>query len=314
MPAGTDQDVKDHIMDDHEAGIGPSAGDLETHNPDEGDFKDASEVTLKTDGSETGTADDKEKEAAKADDKGPVPYDRFQEVINERNALKEEMKSAKDDWNKRFDMMERNIAMMERFIPRAEEKPVEPKDTKLPLDDVFGSKDPQKVLDALQEDPIGFLQQYEARIKLASHREAVSQREERNAVETIKGRLTKFAEENQDFIPNLENIKSVIRQDPAHNALSAYAYTYHIPRLQAELQAAKDGAQKGMDEAIKKARAEGKAEAIKELRAKSGAAVLDGGTGSEGSRVVNPELQETSKKGGLRAILAQKLSAKRANG
>jgi len=311
MPKTDDQDVKDHVMEDHDAGIGTSAEELETHNPDEGDFA-ASEVTLKTDGSEAGTAVDKEKESAQADDKGPVPYDRFQEVINERNGLKDQFTKAQDEWGKRFELMERNIATMERFLPKQEERRVEPKETKLPLDDVFGNKDPQTVLDALQADPIGFLQQFESRVEMKTQRNISTQREERDAVETIKGRLTKFADENQDFIPNLENIKQIISKDPAHNALSAYAYTYHIPRLQKELEDAKAVAKTGMDEAIKQAEARGRAAAIKEIRAKSSAAVLDGGTGSDGGRVVNPELQETSKKGGLRAILAQKLSARRA--
>lgn len=321
-----DDVVEDNIMDDHDAGLGPSAKDMETHNPDIADYDDviatmdaadddkvdSSGGTVKTDDTGDSDADasgaDKDDGKGKDDDKDEprIPRSRLNEVIErEREAAKAH--HAKElEWARKEAIFEGRLAALEK--PVADVAPVVD-----PLDEILKGE-PQAVLDRFTEDPAGFIRMVQNQAKAEAALSIQQKREQETYQSALNTGLDEFGKERADFLPNAQRLVGIMKSNPIHNVISAYAYEIEIPALKAQL----DEATKGMEDKIAAAKAEGiaegKKEAIKEIRAKGSATVLDGSSAKQsGGRANAGQHLET---GGdptkLREQITKELLAKRA--
>jgi hypothetical protein len=285
---------EDRVTADHDAGIGSSADDMETHNPDMGDFDkvleglgkdedddsdDTSGGTIKTDDSGDSDDDDSGTDDTKKDDdeeKADIPRSRLNEVIAQR-----------DEKEKRIRELEieaaRQTAIFEGRLAALEKPDVEPEKKPDPLDDVL-SGEPQAILDAFSEDPAGFVRMIQAQAKNQAVSEQATQLEEERYQASLQKELDKFTAEHTDFMSHADKLVGFMEGNPIHNAISAYAYEIQIPALIAS----HEEAIKGVDEKIAAAKAEGIAEgrktAIKEFQAKGASAVLDGSKSTDGAK------------------------------
>ena len=301
--AANDLDAKDQREIDADAGIGPSADELETHNPDLDDYDDldglddddSSAETLKTDkGQEEPQDKGQEPGEGKAEEEPPFhEHPRWQEMLAKQRELEERLAERERQWEE-----ERRL-----YLSRLEGKE-EPDEPRAPFDDVL-KMDPDQILDALQEDPQGFIKGLVDRSKY----EAVQELEQKSRMEAqeaaIRRGLETFAKAHEDFMPLVASgeIEGFIAENPHHNAISAY---YAITESKRSENTAKE-----MEQRIKEAEKKAREAALKEIQAKGSATVLDGSSSSgvppqEGG--LPPDLAEPEKHGGLRSVIARHLA------
>jgi hypothetical protein len=105
----------------------------------------------------------------------------------------------------------------------------------------------------------------------------------------------------------------VVDSSPIHNLISAFAYEVEIPAMVAAHTEALTKATGDLVAAKAEGVKLGKAEALKDFQAKGASAVLDGSQSVEGAKVSpQPELEDTKKSGGIRAILTKHIVDRRA--
>lgn len=301
---------EDRVTDDHQAGIGPSADELEHHNLDFEDFdavvaeiEGAGEETEEESGA-TETTDESESEASESSEEeeaeetpGPVPYDRFKEINDKAN------QQAID-----IARLEGRLEVMQAQ-PAQPEVPVEAQP--LPLDDVLGLEG-QQILDAFQADPADFLGKLQERSTIIAQQQVSHQQEEERYYQGMKVSLDAFAADHEDFMPNMTNLVGMMQTDPKHNVVSAYYEAYRIPALQKESDDKIAELETQLTTAKEEGIKEGRAKVIAEIRAKGSASTLDGSSSTQGGKpALEPELEDTEKSGGLRKLLTEKLIRKR---
>lgn len=316
-------DGEDNLMHDADAGIGSSADELETHNPDIDDYDevidlldddddDAGGGPENTDDSDSGSSGDDGGEEGGDDDSDSktVPYERFKEVNDKMRDYEKQLQEKDSAYSRlegRMEAMERMVVGKDRDEETTEKKP-------LPLDDVLGAEDQQAILDAFQENPAKFLSDFESRITQANAERAAQERADQEYYSQLHNALDEFGKAHEDFHTNIDKLVGIVEGNPHHNVVSAYYENIMIPALKSELE------EKGKDIDAQLAKAkgegykEGRKKTIEEIRAKGGARVLDGSTSTGGERV-NPEVQELRDVGGdrdkLRDHLTRKLIEKR---
>ena len=299
----------DRVTADHDAGIGSPADELETHNPDIDDYDQVVEDidshdddegdppggAIKTD--EPLESDDDSGDDEDDDEEARIPKGRLDEVIAERNTLREERLQREVDWAREKAILEGRLAALERPEPAAAPE-------KDPFDDVLEGE-PQAILDAFQEDPAAFIRAIQGQAKAATAAEIAERQAEEQYHNALQFELDKFAKDHDDFMPNANKLVEIMNGNPMHNVISAYAYEIEIPALQAKI----EEATKGVEDQVKAARAEGIAEgkkqAIKEIQAKGSAAVLDGSAAKQSSGKATTGIET----GGDGAKLREKLTA-----
>jgi len=301
---------EDRTTEDHQAGIGPSADEMESHNLDLDDFDEAvAEIeAFDKEGEETpgvaettdeSTSEDEvssEEEAGK-ETPADVPYDRFKEV----NDLKNQQAI--------------DIARLEGRLEAMQAQPVQPEVTvetpPLPLDDILGQEH-QVVLDAFQENPADFLTKLQERSTAIALQHVAAQQEEERSYQAMSQSLEAFATDHEDFMPNMDKIVVAMQSDPKQNAISAYYEMFTIPGLKADHETQVKDLEGKLATAKEDGIEEGRKKAIAEIRAKGGAATLDGSQSTQGGVVTpDPELTDTEKSGGLRKIITERLKRKR---
>lgn len=311
-----DDVVEDNVTDDHDAGLGASAKDMETHNPDIADYdavidtmsaeeeeeEDSSGGTEKTDESDADTdASDADKDDDKDDDKDEprIPRSRLNEVIEREKEAAEAHRVRELDWARREAIFEGRLAALE--TPARDAAPVVD-----PLNDILEGE-PQAVLDKFTEDPTAFVNMIKAATKAETTASIQEQREEEAYQKNLTSALDKFKDEREDFMPNAEKLVEIMNTNPIHNVISAYAYEIEIPALTAKLEEATKGVEDKIAAAKAEGVAEGKKETIKEIQAKGSAAVLDGsGAAQSGGKANAGAHLET---GGDGTVLREKLTA-----
>jgi hypothetical protein len=318
--ATDDQDVNtgdgdDRVTDDHDAGLGASADDMETHNPDIADFDkvisdmdaqdddtdDASGGTVNTDDSAADAAaasdandkDDDDKDEAK------IPRKRLNEVIDREKLTIAAHHEKELDWARREAIFEGRLAALEKPADEVADEPD-------PLDTILAGE-PQAVLDAFTSDPTGFVNMIKAATRAETTVDINTKREEERYNTNLTTELDKFKAERDDFMSSAPKLMEIMDGNPIHNAISAYAYEIEIPALAAKLETAT----KDMDTKIADAKAEGIVEgkklAIKEIQVKGNATVLDGsGAAQSGGKANAGAHLET---GGDATKLREKLTA-----
>jgi hypothetical protein len=315
-------DVVDNITDDHDAGLGSSAEDMETHNPDIADYdqvindmdaaddeeEDASGGTVKTD--ESDASDDDASGADKDDDKeddedARIPKSRFDKVNERMKEAEKNLHTKEIEWARQQAILEGRLAALEQ--PASEEAPVVD-----PLDEILKGE-PQAVLDAFQEDPAGFIRMVQSQAREETTQSIQQQREEEAYQRALHSGLEQFRKDHEDFMPNAEKLVQVVNENPLHNIVSAYAYEIEIPLLKSQLEDATKGVEDKIAEAKAAGIAEGKKEAIKEIQAKGNATVLDGSSASQSGKANAGAGLETGGDGTtLREKITQELLKKRA--
>jgi hypothetical protein len=315
-------DVVDNVTDDHDAGLGTSAEDMETHNPDMADFDKAIETmdaaddedddssggTEKTD--DSGTSDDDASGAKKDDDKDDdkdeprIPRTRLNEEIQKGKDLTAAHHEKELIWARQEAIFEGRLAALEK--PAEAAAPVAD-----PLDDILKGE-PQEVLDSFTSDPTGFVNMIKAATRAETTMDINTRREEEAYHQALNSGLKKFGDDHEDFMPNAERLVAVMDADPLHNIISAYAYEIEIPLLKSQIV----DATKGMEDKVTEAKAEGIVEgkklAIKEIQAKGNATVLDGSSASQSGGKANVGLETGGDGTALREQLTKELLAKRA--
>jgi hypothetical protein len=304
----------DNVTDDHDAGLGSSAEDMETHNPDIADYDkaiadmdaddddtdDSSGGTIKTDEPVVDDADasDADKDDDKGDDKDEdrIPKSRLDEVIAQRDTKNQELTDMRVDFARKEAIFEGRLAALEK----PEEKVV----VEDPFDKVLEGE-PQTILDAFTEDPAGFVRQIKAQARVETAAEINEQREHERYDTALQDSLNKFTADHDDFMPNAEKLVKAMDASPIHNVISAYYEEIAIPSLTSQLEEATTGVEEKVAEAKAAGIVEGKKLAIKEIQVKQGATVLDGSSASQSGGKANVGLET----GGDRTDLVEKITA-----
>jgi hypothetical protein len=316
-------DVVDNVMDDHDAGLGTSAEDMETHNPDMADYDkviadmdatvddkdDSSGGTENTDDSDasdddaSGADEDKDK---KDDDKdeAKIPRTRLNEVIDREKATIAAHHEKELGWARKEAIFEGRLAALEK--PAEAAAPVAD-----PLDDILKGE-PQEVLDSFTSDPTGFVNMIKAATRAETTMDINTKREEEAYQHALNSGLSKFGTDHEDFMPNAERLMGIVNANPLHNIISAYYEEIAIPLLTSQIEEATKGMEDKVAEAKKDGITEGKKLAIKEIQAKGNATVLDGSSANQGGGQANVGLETGGDKTSLREQLTAELLAKRA--
>jgi len=292
-----DDVVEDNVMDDHDAGLGSSAEDMETHNPDIADYDkaiadmdasdddevDTSGGTVNTDDAADSDADasdadkdDKDKDDDK--DEPRIPRSRLNEVILKGEEAAKAHHEKELEWARKEAIFEGRLAALE--------KPVATDPVVDPLDEILKGE-PQAVLDKFTEDPAAFIRMVQDQAKQETTTSIQAQREEANYQKALTAGLDKFRDDHEDFMPNAQKLVGIMDSNPIHNVISAYAYEIEIPALTAKLEEATQGVEDKIAAARAEGVAEGKKEAIKEIQAKGNATVLDGSSAKQSGGKAN---------------------------
>jgi len=316
-------DVVDNVTDDHDAGLGSSAEDLETHNPDMADFDkvindmdaaddekdDSSGGTVNTDDSGTSDVDasgaDEDKDKKDDDkDEAKIPRARLNEVIDREKATVAAHHEKELEWARKEAIFEGRLAALEK--PAEAAAPVAD-----PLDDILKGE-PQEVLDAFTSDPTGFIRMVQSQARQETTNSIQVQREEEAYQQALNTGLSKFGQDHEDFMPNAERLMGIVNDNPLHNIISAYYEEIAMPLLTSQI----EDATKGVEDKVAAAKAEGITEgkklAIKEIQAKGNATVLDGSAASQSGGKANAGLETGGDGTTLREQLTKELLAKRA--
>lgn len=311
MEHNDERDAKDQREDDADAGVGPSIDEAGTHDLDLDDFAhldeaDPTDESLKTDDEGVLTTD--EPDAAK--DVPPFhEHPRWKEMMQERDDLKlqlEEQGGTLEDQARRIDEYDRHLRMMDtlsRHQPQQQATP-EPPATD-PFDEIL-SRPEEEIIDEFQKSPRQFLESFGDSITQKALANAESIAYARAQDDAITKGIDQFADENPDFMDMViaGDIARFIDRNPMHNAISAY----HTLRSEADAQ--DDSA---IEEYEKQIREDERDKTLASIRAKQGAQVLDGSTSTGpnagADTAIDPDLQDTAKHGGKRAVLTQRLKA-----
>jgi hypothetical protein len=256
---------EDRVTDDHDAGLGTSAEDMETHNPDiadydkviadmdaeDGEEDEASGGTVNTDDSDTTDADasDADKDTKDDKDEPRIPRARLNEVLEREKEQAKTFHEKELEWARKEAIFEGRLAALEK--PVEEVEPVVD-----PLDDILKGE-PQEVLDAFTADPTGFVRMIQTQAKAQGAAEIQARREEERRQSSLTSAMDKFAADHEDF----EEIA--------------------VPLLRSQLEEATKGVEDKVSAAKAEGIAEGKKLAIKEIQAKGNAQVLDGSSASQ---------------------------------
>lgn len=310
----TDMSGVNNVTDDHDAGIGSPADEMETHNPDIDDYDeiianadaDAEEASGETE--TTGESDEAEETSGTEDEEeARIPKSRLDEVIAQRDAKDAELNELRTEIARERGIMEGRLQALENA-----QTTVMPEDTADPFEELLQGE-PQEIIDALQENPAEFFTNMRKASEAKAQANIAAQREEEKYYEDLRNGLDAFAADHEGFMENVEKMHGVVNDSPIHNLVSAFAYEVEIPAMQA---AHEEALAKATGD-LKAAKAEGikigRAEAMKEFKAKGNAAVLDGSQSTQGAKtVVDPEISDTEKSGGLAKVLTDKLLKRRA--
>jgi hypothetical protein len=312
------EEFEDNVTDDHQAGIGASADENESHQLDiddydevienadkhaEGEAAGEPETTDEPKGEESSESTEEEEEEAK------VPLGRLNKVIGERNTERDARAEDRVTWNREKGVLEGRLQALERSRVEPEVKP-EPELS--PFDQVM-TGEPQEIIDALQTNPAEFFQNLKASAEATAQAKIEAKNEEKAYYDNLRTGLDSFAADHDNFRENLEVLGNVVDSDPIHNLVSAFAYEIEIPALKTAHEEALAKATGDLAASKAEGIKIGKAEALKDFQAKGNAAVLDGSQSVDGAQVSpQPELEDTEKSGGIRAILTKHLADRRA--
>lgn len=203
-------------------------------------------------------------------------HPRFQEIIREKNALKEQ------------------IAELQKAV----QQPPSKGDAEEPDYKDMGGMTKEELQDMFDEDPKGFLTNFAKQVSQEVRADVLGQVEQRNSElqakqeeDLVAKQYEEFGNKNPEFLKMWESgdIEKFMASNPGHTPMSAYIMATQETREQ---------------EIFKKA----EAKLTKNLKAKQNAKVLSGGPAATGRPAgqTPAELKDTKKYGGLTSVLAER--------
>jgi hypothetical protein len=311
-----EEEVIDNVTDDHHAGIGASADENESHQLDIDDYDEVIENADKfADGETLGEAEttdepaaEESSESTEEEEEANIPKSRLDKVIGERNTERESRATDRAEWSRERGVLEGRLQALERTAtPEEKAEPVVS-----PFDQAMLGE-PQEIIDALQANPKEFFGNLKAAAEADAQAKIEAKTEEQTYYDSLRRGLDSFADEHESFRGNVQELGGFVESNPAHNLISAFAYEVEIPAMVVAHEKALTKATGDLEAAKAEGVKLGKAEALKDFQAKGAAAVLDGSQSVEGAKVSpQPELEDTAKSGGIRAILTKNLLTRRA--
>jgi len=253
----------------------------------------SSEETQKTDEKteeETKVAEIEAKEAAatkqaQEDDARFDKHPRFQELIQSKNSLKEQV----------------------QVLQSKVDEGLKPKETEDPDYKDVSKMTAEEIREWMEDDPVAYTANIAKQIRAEVMKEVDEKSSQRTQEDKVFKTLDDYAAKYKTFDPMWDSgeIQKFMNKNPGHNAMSAHmALTAEGTAKDVETQ---------IKEAVEKAQKETKEKVIKDFKAKRGAQVLSAGpttTGTVQGRIA-PELKNPKKFGGNNTVLAERLRQRR---
>ncbi len=233
----------------------------------------------------------KEKEAedsakAKGDaaryDKDPA----WQRIIQDRNELRERLARA-----------EGRLEVLDKTLPGKEPK-------EAPYTDITTKSD-EELREWQERDPKGYAANLYQQIRIELGKEHDEVEQSRTANTSIKKTFDDYASKNPDFMPMWESgeLQKFMKSNPGHNAISAHILLTEEKR--------KGETEKQFNDRLGKAVKEAEEKVTKNFKAKKTASkVLSAGTALP-IDTEETELKDTKSRGGLTAVLTERLKRMR---
>lgn len=251
----------------------------------------SSEETQKTDEEieeeKISTAKAEEEKAAvqaQEDDARFDKHPRFQELIQSKNAMKEELKTLR--------------SQVEESLKKEPEDPGYKDTSKMTVDEIR---------DWMEDDPAAYMANAAKQIRAEVTAEVEGRLSQRSYDDKVLKTLNDYAAKNETFDQMWDSgeIQRFVEANPGYDAISAHmALTSEDNAKNIEIK---------VKEAVEKAVKETEERIIKNFKAKRGAQVLSSGPASTGTvqGKVAPELKEPKKFGGVNTVLAARLKERR---
>lgn len=249
----------------------------------------SSEETQKTDEEikvdEEKVADEKATAQAQEDDARFDKLPRFQELIQSKNDLKNQLKT----------------------LQTKVDEGLKPKETEDPDYKDVSKLTAEEIREWMDEDPVAYTANIAKQIRAEVMKDVDEKSSQRTHEDQVFKTLDNYAAKNKTFDPMWDSgeIQKFMNKNPGHNAMSAHM------ALTAE-GAAKD-VETQIKEAVEKAQKETEERVIKNFKAKKGAHVLSSGPTTTGTvqGKIAPELKDPKKFGGVNTVLAARLKERR---
>jgi hypothetical protein len=230
-------------------------------------------------------ADEKAATQAQEDETRFDKHPRFQELIQSKNDLKDQIKTLQTQVSEGL-------------------KSKEPEDP--------GYKDVSKmtaeeIREWMEEDPIAYTANIAKQIRAEVTKDVEDKFTQRTHEDKVLKTFDDYAAKNETFDAMWDSgeIQRFIDKNPGHNAISAHmALTLEAKAKDIETQ---------IKEAVEKAQKETEERVVKNFKAKKGAQVLSSGPVSTGTvqGKIAPELKTPKKFGGINTVLAARLKERR---
>lgn len=212
-------------------------------------------------------------------------HPRFQELIQSKNSLKEQVQT----------------------LQSKVDEGLKSKETEDPDYKDVSKMTAEEIREWMEEDPVAYTANIAKQIRAEVMKEVDEKSSQRTHEDHVFKTLDNYAAKNKTFDPMWDSgeIQKFMNKNPGHNAMSAHM------ALTAE-STAKD-VETRIEEAVKKAQKETEEKIIKDFKAKRGAQVLSAGPTTTGTvqGKIAPELKDPKKFGGNNTVLAERLKQRR---
>jgi len=249
-------------------------------------------------------------EASKTDEKSEEEIKAAEEAKVEEAAKKVQEDETRFDKHPRFQELIRDKNTLKEQLQSLQTKVEEVSRSKEPVD--LGYKDISKmsaeeIREWMDEDPIAYSANLAKQIRAEVLKDVNETHSQRTREDRVLKTFDDYAAKNGTFDAMWQSgeIQAFMDKNPGHNAISAHM------TMTAEAKAGDIEAK--IKEAVEKAQKETEAKVIKDFKAKKGAKVLSAGPTTTGTvhGKVAPELKEPKKFGGTNTVLAERLRQRR---
>jgi hypothetical protein len=260
------------------------------------------ETATKADSAEPGKSKEGGEETPKEDEHGDIPYSRFKEKIDQH-------KSEVDQLRQGFETKIANLEGQLEII-KATKPSTESNDGAKPNYKNMATMSKNELQDWFDDDMVGFMGNLAAQIQhetMETYRSENAKVQQTQQQEGIKKEFNKnleaFKGDHEDFEPMIKDgsLKKFIDENPWHNAFSAY---YALTEERRE-----ESVNQKIEAAVKEATEKLRKEFEQNIKAKRNIRSID--AGPTPTTVKDSELSDTSKRGGLTSVLADRLAARR---
>lgn len=226
--------------------------------------------------------------------KGPIPYARFKEKVDQIKASEERIKKLEEE-------------ISARQVLKEKEQPAKEGDSKSSAPfkyEPMHVKTDDEIQDWFEKNPKGFIGNLAAQILDETTRYIADQQLKQSKIGSYQSKLKEFGEKNEGFdsLMTSGKLDEFAEENPGHDVFSAY---YELTSEQRQ-----KSVQDQIDDAVSKATEKIKQEYEKNIKAKRSLRTI--GPGPASAPAPDKELQNTSSTGGLTSVIASRLERMRA--